>query len=97
MGDLLHKSFQNLTKAQIEAFVTGSFRMSSDENAFKLHLRDFLVQLKGFEGDNKELFLEEQQRKLAKAKAKEHARVMAVCLFLLNILFFCHSSSPANI
>ena len=60
------------------AFV-GSFRLSSKENEFKSHLRDFLVQLKGFEGgDNKDLFLEEQKRKIAAAAKLEQARVASV-------------------
>lgn len=35
-----------------------------DINRFKLALRDFLIQLKEFSGDNAELFLEEKEIKL---------------------------------
>lgn len=42
----------------------------SDINKFKLSLRDFLVQLKEFAGDNAELYLEEKETE-AQMKAQE--------------------------
>ena len=42
----------------------------SDINKFKLSLRDFLVQLKEFAGDNAELYLEEKEAE-AQRKAQE--------------------------
>jgi len=42
----------------------------SDINKFKLSLRDFLVQLKEFAGDNAELYLEEKEAE-AQMKAQE--------------------------
>ena len=42
----------------------------SDINRFKLALRDFLIQLKEFSGDNAELFLEEKEAE-AQQKAQE--------------------------
>jgi exportin-1 len=42
----------------------------SDINKFKLSLRDFLVQLKEFAGDNTELYLEEKEAE-AQQKAQE--------------------------
>jgi hypothetical protein len=45
--------------------VVGLFDLNKDINSFKLHLRDFLVQLKEFsEGDNSELYLEEKEKVL---------------------------------
>lgn len=41
----------------------GLFDLNKDLSAFKLHLRDFLIQLKEFsEGDNSELYLEEKEK-----------------------------------
>ncbi len=42
----------------------------SDPNKFKLALRDFLVQLKEFSGDNTDLFIDEKE---AEAKRKATA------------------------
>lgn len=42
----------------------------SDINRFKLALRDFLIQLKEFSGDNAELYLEEKEAE-AQRKAEE--------------------------
>jgi len=59
---------------QIQLFVAGLGEFHSDINRFKLALRDFLIQLKEFSGDNTELFLEEkeaeqQQKALAERDA----------------------------
>jgi exportin-1 len=58
----------------VQAFVKGLGEYNNDINRFKLALRDFLIQLKEFAGDNAELFLEEkeaeqQQKALAERDA----------------------------
>ena len=58
----------------MQAFVKGLGEYNHDINRFKLALRDFLIQLKEFAGDNAELFLEEkeaeqQQKALAERDA----------------------------
>lgn len=54
-------------RAQIETFIRGLFDLNQDQTTFKAHLRDFLISLKEFAGDNQELYLEEleleQERK----------------------------------
>jgi exportin-1 len=46
----------------------------SDINRFKLALRDFLIQLKEFSGDNADLFLEEKElESQQKARAEREA------------------------
>lgn len=46
----------------------------SDINRFKLALRDFLVQLKEFSGDNADLYLEEKEAEAQqKAEAEREA------------------------
>ena len=60
LGGLLVKAFPNVTKQQVSNFVYGLFDVSLDQNAFKQHLRDFLITIKEFESeDNTELFAEE--------------------------------------
>jgi exportin-1 len=69
LGGLLVKAFPNVTKQQVANFVYGLFDVSLDQNAFKQHLRDFLITIKEFEAeDNSELFAEESlaQQELAK-------------------------------
>lgn len=50
----------------------------ADINRFKLALRDFLIQLKEFSGDNTELFLEEketEQQMKAQAEREQAMRI----------------------
>ncbi|KAI9334595.1 CRM1 C terminal-domain-containing protein [Obelidium mucronatum] len=65
---LLHNAFPHLQPNQVRAFVMGLFEHNKDLLAFKMHLRDFLITLKEFSGDdNSDLFLEEKE---AEAKMK---------------------------
>ena len=72
--NLLVASFPNLTTSQVATFVEGLFDLKMDLPSFKVHLRDFLIQLKEFSiEDNSGLFNEEteqakrQQEEVAKA------------------------------
>ena len=47
--------------------------MNTDISKFKLLLRDFLIQLKEFAGDNAELFAEDREDALLAANAAEKA------------------------
>ena len=60
--------------AQIQTFVLSLGEFHSDINRFKLALRDFLVQLKEFSGDNADLYLEEKELE-AQRKAQEEREV----------------------
>jgi exportin-1 len=47
---------------QIEVFVNGLFTLHADQNRFKVNVRDFLIELKEFAGqDNADLYLEERE------------------------------------
>ena len=59
-----------MVSAQIQTFVLSLGEFHSDINRFKLALRDFLVQLKEFSGDNADLYLEEKELE-AQRKAQE--------------------------
>ena len=59
-----------LFSSQIQAFVISLGNLHGDISRFKLALRDFLIQLKEFSGDNADLFLEEKELE-AQQKAQE--------------------------
>ena len=63
---------------QIKSFVEGLFSLNYDLAKFKLHLRDFLIQLKEFSGDNTELYAEEREQERQTAKEAERERAMKV-------------------
>jgi exportin-1 len=50
----------------------------ADANRFKMAVRDFLIQLKEFEGDNAELFLEEKEAAAATKEQTERQQAMRV-------------------
>lgn len=52
--------------------------LNDDFIKFKTHLRDFLISLKEFAGDNAELYAEEREQALQDAKAAERDRAMKV-------------------
>ena len=63
---------------QIKAFVEGLFTLNNAYDRFKLNLRDFLIQLKEFAGDNAELYAEEKEQQERDAKAAERERLSKV-------------------
>ncbi len=63
---------------QIKTFVEGLFVLNSDLSKFKEHLRDFLISLKEFAGDNAELYAEEREQALNRAREAERERAMKV-------------------
>jgi exportin-1 len=72
LGGLLVKAFPNVTKQQVASFVHGLFDVSMDQNAFKLHLRDFLITIKEFESeDNSDLFAEESEARLEMSRQEQ--------------------------
>lgn len=59
-----------LASPQIAAFVEGLFSLNTQYDKFRLHLRDFLISLKEFAGDNAELFqVEKEKEDTAKQQA----------------------------
>ena len=76
--NLLKNAFPHLQKSQLETFVKGLFDLNKDITTFKLHLRDFLIQLKEFSGDNAELFLEEFELEQERKKKAEMDAAMRV-------------------
>ncbi|XP_018302324.1 exportin-1 isoform X3 [Mycetomoellerius zeteki] len=76
---LLKAAFPHLTDNQIKITVQGLFHLNQDINAFKEHLRDFLVQIKEYTGeDDSELYLEERETALRLAQEEKRRQQMAV-------------------
>ncbi|CAK8692305.1 exportin-1-like [Clavelina lepadiformis] len=79
VANLLKTAFPHLQDAQIKLFVRGLFSLNHDIALFKDHLRDFLVQIKEFAGeDTSDLFLEEREAALIKAQEEKLRTQMAV-------------------
>jgi hypothetical protein len=67
-----------LYRVQIKSFVEGLFTLNNNPDRFKLNLRDFLISLKEFAGDNAEMYAEEKEQQEAAAKAVERERLSKV-------------------
>ncbi|KAI6250221.1 Exportin-1 [Erysiphe necator] len=78
VATLLQNAFPNLQLGQIKTFVEGLFTLNKSNDRFKLNLRDFLIQLKEFSGDNAELYADEKEQQEREAKAAERARLAKV-------------------
>lgn len=65
-------------RVQIRGFIDSLFANNGDLPRFKLTLRDFLIQLKEFSGDNAELFAEEREQAATDAKIQERERALKV-------------------
>ena len=79
ISQLLITSFPNLSQSQVAKFVDGIFDVKMDLNAFKSHLRDFLIELKEFSAeDNSALFSEEQERERQQREQALNAQRSAV-------------------
>jgi len=73
VANLLKTAFPHLTDNQIKITVTGLFNLDQDIPAFKDHLRDFLVQIREFTGeDDSDLYLEEREAALKQAQDEKH-------------------------
>jgi len=62
----------------VQVFVTALIENHNDILRFKLALRDFLIQLKEFSGDNAELFLEEKELETQQKMDAERQAAMRI-------------------
>ena len=62
----------------MQVFVTALIENHNDILRFKLALRDFLIQLKEFSGDNAELFLEEKELETQQKMDAERQAAMRI-------------------
>ncbi|KAJ3820851.1 CRM1 C terminal-domain-containing protein [Lentinula raphanica] len=71
-------TFHPSASIQLQTFVNGLSEYNSDINRFKAALRDFLIQLKEFSGDNAELYLEEKEAENMKKAEEERQAAMRI-------------------
>lgn len=84
VANLLKTAFPHLTDNQIKITVTGLFNLDQDISLFKEHLRDFLVQIREFTGeDDSDLYLEERDAAL-RAAQDEKRKVQVTIPGMLN-------------
>jgi exportin-1 len=84
VANLLRTAFPHLSDNQIKITVQGMFHLNQDIPAFKEHLRDFLVQIREFTGeDDSDLFLEERETAL-KAAQDEKRKIQIAVPGILN-------------
>ncbi|THG98585.1 hypothetical protein EW026_g3626 [Hermanssonia centrifuga] len=77
-ANLLKAAFPHVQNAQVQAFALSLGEHHSDINRFKLALRDFLIQLKEFSGDNAELYLEEKEAEAQRKAEEEREAAMRI-------------------
>lgn len=84
VANLLKRAFPHLSDNQIKITVQGLFNLDQDIPAFKDHLRDFLVQIREYTGeDDSDLYLEERLFSLRQAQ-EEKRRVQLSVPGILN-------------
>ncbi|KAG8831327.1 Karyopherin transporter [Serendipita sp. 399] len=77
-SSLLKNAFPHLPPKRVDIFVVALCDSCTDANRFKTTVRDFLIQLKEFEGDNAELYLEEKELAASAKEASEREAAMRV-------------------
>lgn len=75
---IVHSLIRIFFRAQIQAFVVSLGEQHNDINRFKLSLRDFLISLKEFSGDNTELFREEREAEAQQKALEERIAAMRI-------------------
>lgn len=78
VSTLLQNAFPHLQAGQVKVFVHAMFEFNNNAPKFKLEVRDFLIQLKEFAGENAELYLEEKESELEAQRKAEMAKALAI-------------------
>ena len=73
LNDIL-QSFKNITQTQGETFCLAMFNSCGDDHKFKSVMRDFIISLKSFIGNNEALWEEEKKKELELAKRLEEQK-----------------------
>ncbi|GJN94744.1 hypothetical protein Rhopal_007836-T1 [Rhodotorula paludigena] len=78
-ANLLKSAFPHLQPAQITAFVSALREQYGDFNKFRITLRDFLISLREFQGEEAtDIFQEEREEEAKIKREEEQARAAAV-------------------
>ncbi|KAI7893630.1 nuclear export factor CRM1 [Mucor mucedo] len=75
---LLQNAFPHLQSNQIKIFVMAMLEYNTTPPKFKLEVRDFLIQLKEFAGENAELFLEEKEAEMEAKRQREREKALLI-------------------
>jgi exportin-1 len=67
-----------LCSGQVKVFVIALFEYNGSPAKFKLEVRDFLIQLKEFAGENAELYLEEKEKDMEAQKKAEMEKALRI-------------------
>lgn len=84
VSSLLKNAFPNVTPGYVDNFTNGLLQQSSDLNAYKVLLRDFLITSReasdgsSAEMDNQDLFQEDREAEAARKREEEQERAKAV-------------------
>ncbi|CAI5450933.1 unnamed protein product [Caenorhabditis angaria] len=74
IGGIFSQHFSNLTQDQIRVIIKGFFSFNTEIGLMRNHLRDFLIQIKEFNGeDTSDLFLEEREAEIQQAQSRKRA------------------------
>ncbi|KAI1117403.1 CRM1 C terminal-domain-containing protein [Nemania sp. NC0429] len=71
---LLRNAFPNLQTVQINAFIECLFTLNNSYEKFRLQVRDFLISLREFAGDNADLFVVEKEQEARDKLTADHER-----------------------
>ncbi|KAI0378239.1 CRM1 C terminal-domain-containing protein [Hypomontagnella monticulosa] len=74
VGNRLRNAFPNLQLLQINSFIECLFTLNSTYEKFRLQVRDFLISLKEFAGDNTELYVVEKEQEARDKLTADHER-----------------------
>jgi exportin-1 len=75
----LHQAFPHLQLAQVRQFVLGLFELHKDYNAFRQHLRDFLITLKEFQSDDAtDLFISDREAEAERNKQQQFEAALRI-------------------
>lgn len=90
----LHQAFPHLQVAQVRNFVVGLFELHKESTAFRSHLRDFLVTLKEFQGeDAADLFIADREAEANQLKQEQFAAALRIPGMVKPsercVLYFC--------
>jgi exportin-1 len=74
VGHQVLQAFPNLSTGQVIAFINGCFDQSLDINAFKQHLRDFLINVKEYAAGDRNDDLYDEENKLQQEQVSDELR-----------------------
>ncbi|CAO3600764.1 unnamed protein product [Absidia cylindrospora] len=78
VAGLLQNAFPHLQSGQIKVFVMAMLEYNKAPQKFKMEVRDFLIQLKEFAGENAELYLEEKETEMENKRKAEREKALSI-------------------